>query len=402
MSLAAEKVEQAVGILNEIEVDAWLTFVRETTETGDPVLPIILGQSLTWQSALIVTRGGDRIAIVGKYEDEAVRSTGAWSEVVPYVKGIRAPLLETLTRLDPAKIAVNYSLGDVKADGLSHGMYRLLGEHLAGTPYAERLVSAERIVAAVRGRKTAGELERIRQAIATTNTIFESVAGFAEPGRREAEISRFMHAAADSCGVGLAWDAGQCPIVTTGPDSMVGHGVPSEDLAVTPGNIFHLDFGVMESGYCSDVQRAWYVPSDEQREPSPRITAVFDAVRASIEAAFATLRPGVEGWRVDEAARTTLVKAGYPEYQHATGHEVGRAAHDGGTVLGPKWERYGDTPNRTAQPGNVFTLELGVEDTGHGYLGLEEMVVVTESGAEYLTKPQTKLAILGEPWARVC
>ena len=33
-----------------------------------------------------------------------------------------------------------------------------------------------------------------------------------------------------------------------------------------------------------------------------------------------------------------------PDITHATGHQIGRAVHDGGTLLGPKWERYGEAP----------------------------------------------------------
>lgn len=214
-SLVPEKVEQAIDILDELEVDCWLTFVRETTESGDPVLPLILGGNLTWQSALILTRAGDSIAVVGKYEDEAVRSTGAWSEVIPYVEGIAGPLAQTLTRLDPSEIAVNFSLDDVKADGLSHGMFLLLLEHLSQTPYGRRLVVAADVIRALRGRKTPAEIRRIRNAIETAERIFEEVEQFARPGVTEVEVARYMAGRAAEQGVQPAWDPAQCPIVTT-------------------------------------------------------------------------------------------------------------------------------------------------------------------------------------------
>ena len=393
--IVAEKVDQAIGILDAAGVDAWLTFVRETTDAPDPVLPLILGQNLTWPSALILTPDGSRIAIVGKYEDEAVRSTGAWSEVIPYVEGIRAPLIEVLRRIDPQTLAVNFSLDDVKADGLTHGMFLLLQEQLDGTPYGERLVIAADIIKALRGRKTPGEVERMRKAIATTEAIFAVTAEKMRPGTSEADIARFMHLEAAKRGVSLAWDPRQCPIVTTGPDSMVGHAYPSADLAIEPGRVFHVDFGVRQDGYCSDLQRAWYVPAEGETAPPPGVKQAFDAVLGAIRIAAKTLRPGVKGWQVDAAARQAFVDAGYPQYQHATGHQVGRSAHDGGTVLGPRWERYGRTPHYTAEAGNVFTLELGVENAdGRGYLGLEEMVLVTEDGCEYLSTPQTDLPLL--------
>jgi Xaa-Pro aminopeptidase len=89
-----------------------------------------------------------------------------------------------------------------------------------------------------------------------------------------------------------------------------------------------------------------------------------------------------------------LVKAGYPEYQHATGHQLGRTSHDGSTILGPRWERYGQTPYGVVEVGNVFTLELGARVPGRGYVSLEEDVVVTSRGVEWLTKPQTELILV--------
>lgn len=185
-----------------------------------------------------------------------------------------------------------------------------------------------------------------------------------------------------------------CPIVTTGPKSMVGHGLPSDNLKIEPGCIFHLDFGVWQDEYCSDIQRSWYVCKSGEPNPPEDVQRAFDVTKRAIDAAFAALKPGVECWTIDAIARKVVTDAGYPEYQHATGHAVGRAAHDGGGVLGPKWERYGRTPTYLVEPGNVFTLELGIDIPERGYLGLEEMALVTDSGAVWLTRQQTGMMVL--------
>src|SRR5262249_36593013 len=287
--------------LNELDLDAWLVFVRESSQGGDSSLAFIYDGSFTWQSALIVTRTGDRIAIVGKFDDGAVRAAGVWTEVIPYVQSIRHSLVETIRRINPRTLALNYSLDDHAADGLTHGMYRLLCACFAGTPYADRFVSATEIVGALRGRKSPGELARIERAIATAQMIFDEVGQFAAPGKTEREVARFMQEAAENRGAALAWSQ-PCPIVNTGPHSMIGHGVPS-DLAIEPGHILHIDFGVQEDGYCSDLQRCWYVPRAGEQSPPGQVVRAFEAIVKGISVAADLLKSGVEGWQVDLAAR---------------------------------------------------------------------------------------------------
>jgi Xaa-Pro aminopeptidase len=288
------------------------------------------------------------------------------------------------------KIGLNYSANDVKADGLTHGMFLLLQDYLREANVV--FVSAEELAMSLRGQKAAEEVRRMREAIRETDVLFEDIAAFACKGRpSERAIYHHVHTLIRSRGLGFSWDSAGDPIVNSGPDSMIGHGVPSDSIFVEEGHVFHVDLGVEKDGYCSDMQRCWYVgqtvPEDVQRG--------LDAVNRAISAAADALKPGVAGYVVDEAARQSIVASGYEEYLHAVGHQVGRSAHDGGTVLGPRWERYGSTPYREVQEREVYTLELGVVLPGRGYLGLEEMVQVTSSGVEWLSDRQLEMPTLG-------
>jgi Xaa-Pro aminopeptidase len=386
--LVREKVEQAIGILEEVGIDLWLTFVRETSAGGDPVLPLIYGEGdLTWQSTLLLSRSGQRAAIVGRYEAEAARATGAYPVVVAYDESPAPELLRVLRQLEPAQIAVNYSLDDVLADGLGYGLYQVLLGYLQDTPYAERLLSAEGIISLLRGRKSSEEVARIRAAVATTGQIYERTFDFLEPGMTEIEIGQFMEAQMEELGVGPAWHAGHCPTVNAGAASPVGH-VERGAYAVARGQLVHFDFGVQQQGYCSDIQRTVYFLSAGEDTPPQEVRRAFETVVRAIQAAVKALKPGVMGKEVDAIARRIVTGAGYPEYKHATGHQVGRLAHDGGAILGPEWPRYGQTPSLPLEAGHVYAVELGVQVEGRGYVGLEENVLVTESGAEYLSEPQ--------------
>ena len=164
--MVAEKLDQVPGILEETGFDAWMLFVRESATLHDPCLDLVVGTNVTWASAFLLTAAGERVAIVGNLDRANLEMHGHYGGIVAYLGGVSDDLRAVVGRLDPQRIAVNYSASDVMADGLSHGMYRKLQEILDGTPYGARLASSERVVAALRGRKSPTEQRRIREAVA--------------------------------------------------------------------------------------------------------------------------------------------------------------------------------------------------------------------------------------------
>jgi Xaa-Pro aminopeptidase len=394
MTLIQEKVNQAIEILKEQETDLWLTFVRETSGVRDPILDFLIGPNdLTWPSALILTRNGERIAIIGNLEKDAVARLDVFDTILGYDTAVSGPLRETITRLNPDQIAVNTSRNNVHADGLTHAMYEFLCEYLKDTPYADRLVSAEPVINALRGRKTPAELERIRKAVEITNEIYQKTFDFIKIGMTEIEIGEYMHKLARDYGVGFAWPAENCPAVNSGPNSVVGHSGPT-NIKVERGHLIHFDFGVKYEDYCSDIQRTAYVLREGETEAPPEVQRGFITVRTAIEKSREAMKVGATGNSIDVIAREILVDAGYPEYQHALGHQLGRVAHDGGALLGPLWEKYGESPNQKLEVSQVFTIEPDAPIPNCGHVGLEEDVVMTDEGAEYIGEPQREIVLL--------
>jgi Xaa-Pro aminopeptidase len=392
-TLIREKVAQAITLLREFSIDCWITFVRETAINGDPTLDFLVGSDLTWQSAIILTSSGRTCAIVGQYDKKMVEETGAYQDVVGFVEGINEAFLATMRDLAPRTIAVNYSQDSEICDGLTHGMYLNLIGLLREIGMDSRLVSAEVVISALRQRKTSTEIGYVRGAVAITEEIFRLVARYITPGMTEQQVAEFMRKEVETRKVGFAWEPATCPAVFTGPDTAAAHYTPTGRV-IEPGHVLNMDFGVRSNDYVSDLQRTFYIMESNDTGVPADVQKGFDTIRRSIESARKAMKPGVPGLAIDAIARETIVHAGYEGFPHALGHQVGRYAHDGTALLGPAWEKYGRKPFQQLEEGMVFTLEPRLTVEGRGVVTIEEMVVVTPSGAEYLSTPQETLLLV--------
>ncbi len=388
-----EKIQQAVEILKEKNIDMWLTFVRESAILADPVMDMTVGEGCTWQSAFIICKDGDTTAIVGSLEKDKYEKNGLYKNVISYLKSAKEPLVEYIKSKNPVNIAVNYSKDSVLADGLTYGMYQILSDYLNGTGYLSKLVSSQEIISALRGRKSATEISIMKGAIRETLKIFDAVTRFIKPGVSEIQIANFIKKIVEKKGFELAWEEDHCPAVFTGPETQGAHSGPT-NRKVKPGHLVNIDFGIKYKGYCSDLQRTWYVLKKGEKNVPAEVEKGFSVIRDSIKMVADKIKPGVKGCDMDDIARNYITSQGYEEYPHGLGHQLGRQVHDGGAGLFPRWERYGNTPYMELEESQVFTIEPRLTVNGYGTSTLEEEIVVTKNGCKFLSKPQKKLILI--------
>jgi Xaa-Pro aminopeptidase len=380
--LVGEKHAQAVKLLNEHGIDCWLTFAREGS---DVLLPFVIGgDEIVGMSALMIFASGDSVAIVADYDQGQV--DGIFDQVIPYSNDWKEPFRTVLSERAPAKIAINYSEDDHGIDGLTHGLFLTLRSVLAPLGLDDSLVSSEPIASRVRALKTKSEIERMRRACTITQRIFDDLTGMLKPGLTEADIFAIVKERMTTYEVSPAWDESYCPTVSTSR-TRPGHNPPGA-TKIEPGDTLRVDLGVIYEGYCSDMQRTWYFRKPGESGIADDVTHAYDTVRNGIMMAAEAIKPGLTGFEVDEPVRSYVEERGY-KFTHALGHQLGKLCHDGGMLLGPRNERYGSRSAGTIETGMVFTLEPCT-----AMIALENDVVVTESGCEFLDEPPEKPYLL--------
>jgi len=391
--LIKEKIDQAKDLLKEFDIDCWITFVRESQINGDPTLAFLSPADVTWHSAFIISKDGKALAIVGKYDQKTIEETGAYDEVIGFVEGIKEPFQSYMKKLNPKIIALNYSEGSEIADGITHGMFLTMKNLLGEIGMENRITSAEKLVSALRERKAGTEIKNIKAAIKNTEEIFELVTNFIKPGITEKEIAAFIKSEVEKRNLEYAWEPMVCPAVFTGPETAGAHYAPT-DRKVEKGQILNMDFGVKFNGYCSDMQRTFYILKDDETKAPKDVMKGFNTIVDSIEQSKQAMKPGVQAVEIDAVARKIITQNGYDEFPHGLGHQVGRFSHDGTALLGPPWEKYAQKPFQKLEENMVFTIEPRLNVQDRGTATIEEMVRINTDGAEWLTNPQKDIILI--------
>ena len=240
------------------------------------------------------------------------------------------------------------------------------------------LVPAAELLRELRSVKDAQEQEEMIAAQRIAERALEDILKEIRPGVTEKELAArlqylMLHFGAEN----MSFD----PIVVSGPNGSLPHGVPSEKT-IQRGEFVTMDFGCIYRGYCSDMTRTVAVGfvTDEMRR-------VYETVLAAQRAGITAAAAGVTGRAVDGAARGVIEDAGYGDYfGHSFGHGVGVEIHES-----PNASPRNDTP---MPAGAVISAEPGIYLPGEMGVRIEDVIILKDGGCTDITLAPKNLLIL--------
>ncbi|MCI4364577.1 MAG: Xaa-Pro peptidase family protein [Thermoplasmata archaeon] len=249
---------------------------------------------------------------------------------------------------------------------LTHAWYLRLEKLLPSAKFVDATVGVRR----ARQVKDASEIEKLRKAAEIGSRVGKEIPSLLKTGMTELELAAEMEYRMNKYGAnGRSFST----IIGFGPHSAEPHYQPG-DTKLTPGVSMVCDFGAYYHRYASDITRSFHFgPRDAE------LKEVHDTVEAAQQAALALLRPGVPGKVVHQAAENVINATKWKGlFTHGLGHALGLAVHDGGVGLAPNVDE-------VLEEGMVVTVEPGIYIAGKGGVRIEDDVVITKSGYEFLT-----------------
>jgi Xaa-Pro aminopeptidase len=245
-------------------------------------------------------------------------------------------------------------------------------------PNAEQVLAGP-IVRELRMRKDAAEIEALRKAGSAIDRVHARVGEWLRPGRTEAEVGADIAAAIVEEGHVEA----DFVIVGSGPNGASPHHALS-DRVIEAGDVVVVDIGgPVAEGYNSDSTRTYAVGTPRDADAA----ATYAVLQAAQQAAVDAVRPGVTAEAVDAAAREVITSAGFGDFFiHRTGHGIGLDVHeDPYIVAGNKLP---------LEPGMAFSIEPGIYQPNRWGARLEDIVVVTPTGADPMNNQPHNLVVL--------
>ncbi|BAJ63633.1 M24 family metallopeptidase [Anaerolinea thermophila] len=249
---------------------------------------------------------------------------------------------------------------------------------MKSAPNADFL-NAESIIATLRMKKDAEELNRMQKAVEIAQNALLATLPMIKPGKSEKEIASELTAQLLRHGSDPEFPF--YPIVSGGPNSANPHATPTERTLRT-GDLLVIDWGASFEGYVADLTRTFAIGKIDSE-----LQKIAEVVLRANEEGKRVAHSQIPIGEVDKATRKIITDAGYGEFfTHRTGHGLGLEGHEPPYIFSEN--------NLLIEEGMTFTIEPGIYLPGKGGVRIEDDVVITQEGCYSLSNLSRELVML--------
>jgi len=311
---------------------------------------------------LFITEKSQVLATDFRYKEQAENEAQGF-QVVIYKENLTSVLPEIFAGLDTRNLGF-------ENHHLTYDRFVKVQEALQKWDKEGELLPAVHLVEELRMAKEPEEVQAIRNSLALTESVLETLLNEAQVGKTEKELAWRIEQLMRERG---AESVSFPPIVASGPSAALPHAVVS-DRQLRESETIIIDLGARVEHYCSDMTRTVILG-----KPEAKAREIYSIVREAQLRAMAAVKAGVYSLDVDKVARDHIASSGYGDnFGHGLGHGVGLAVHEK--------PGFGKTSAVVLQENMVVTIEPGIYLPGWGGVRLENMVLVTNDGCENLNQ----------------
>lgn len=386
-------------------IDMWIVF--DHGRGSEPMMLDFGIETAYGQGIYIFFDGGGRIEriVLGGRSDLA-EACGA------YDKYARLEDLRTIIEeRDPKRIGLNIAEdpdegeGIRLADGLSYTDYKYLEKEL-GEKYARRFVTAQHLIADFHGERVAGEIIEFSKVADITRRELERALSneVITPGKTtHNDVARWLEERREAMGLHRTWFP---TLYTHLPD---GGEIGGTERVIQRGDIVQIDWGLNRNNFSTDMKRFAYVLREGEVEAPPGVLHAFEEAKKVREIIRKNVRSGLTGRVQLDQLKKVIRDAGYvytereragdaPGIEVNVGmHAAGNISHD---VSAGLFEIYPERTKYEVRPNLILAMEYIVFTPADEWGGrkipvnIEENVLVTERGIEWLHPPQDRVLLI--------
>lgn len=351
--LANEKIAQLSAEMQRQDFDAFLILSRQGS---DGYFELLFDQTTEHLCAALFRQSGAHALLVHSSEAEKFAMLTDVT-IQTYTEDFASAFTALMDAQPITRLALDYSEDDTSADGLTLGAFTYVFRyfHLPMEELEQKATSAAEMMDTVRALKSPIELQRLRESIALAEECIAVCRDEIQQGMTELEISDLFVREMKKRGLVSSEGGGpDTPPMLLNLRGGMSHRGPMA-VKTLPGDVLILDFFCWHKGFSSDVSRTFYALRKGETKAPEEVQRYFDFVNGNIDMVLSAMKPGVHGWEINLLNHQRLIDFGVNDPGIATGHQLGRACHDGGTVLAAK--KRGRLTEGIVRENEVYAIE---------------------------------------------